>query len=460
MPFFGLSHGSNALEGKCQIIVTNQLEPMASLRKNKQGHWVISIQSLGFNTTLSTKSEKKVDANRIKREVENRVDKVKLDGTHPFYDWSKVDQLAWIKTGKEPKQAIDDPVTVTQAIEQYVAAKTSQNRAYNTLRAYEFDLAPAKQKFGDTPLRDLTGTKLQDWVSELSKSVIKTGANRGKRMSVKTQRNKVGALKRVVKFFRGLGEPGLDDRIFDTITFGVAEPDQLSELTPWIDFDRRVVELQALGIDQATEGAFKRIILTEPQLREQLDYFEKSLFIDGSVSSTRLYAAIYFCCVTGARRSELVRVRRRDLALDGDLPTVTLLKRKGRKERDLLTQKTVLPQKLIPILERLLRILPSRQECIFAADDEHLTKNGFSQKLERGKANYLSKQLNASLNDTKWEHAAGWHLYRHTFASRLLANGYSKTDIKELIGWFSDEMAQHYQHQTFERKSAIVNRLA
>ena len=139
---------------------------------------------------------------------------------------------------------------------------------------------------------------------------------------------------------------------------------------------------------------------------------------------------------------------------------VTLLKRKGRKEKDLLTQKAVLPHKLTPILERLLRVLPESQECIFTADDEHLTENGFCQEAERAKANYLSKQLNASLKASKWEHSAGWHLYRHTFASRLLAAGYSKTDIKELIGWFSDDMAQHYQHQTFERKSAIVNSLA
>lgn len=120
----------------------------------------------------------------------------------------------------------------------------------------------------------------------------------------------------------------------------------------------------------------------------------------------------------------------------------------------------MLPLKLVPILERLLKLLPSDQECNFTADDGHATKTGFSEKLERAKANYLSKHLNAALKGSKWEHSAGWHLYRHTFASGLLDNGYSKTDIKELIGWMSDEMAQHYQHQTFDRKAAIINGLA
>lgn len=283
--------------------------------------------------------------------------------------------------------------------------------------------------------------------------------NRGKNLSVQSQKVKVAALKRVVRHFQSLGEPELNDRVFDAITYGVAEPDQLSNLTPWTDFARRVAELERLGIDATTEGAFRQIILTESQLREQLNHLETTLYNDGTVSTIRLYATVYFCCVTGARRSELARVRKRDLLLSDDLPMVTLLKRKGRKEKDLLLQKAVLSNKIVPILERLLRLLPENQECLFTADDKHLTANGFSEDLERAKANYLSKHLNAALRDTKWEHASGWHLYRHTFASRLLANGYSRTDVKELIGWCSDSMAQRYQHQTFDRKAAIINSL-
>ncbi|MBB3204246.1 integrase [Rhodopirellula rubra] len=432
---------------------------MASLRKNKHGQWVISIQSLGFNTTFCTKTPSKVDANRLRRNIEGRVDRVKLDGTHPFYVWPKADQLAWIKTGKEPKRVEDAPITVAMAIKKYVEFKESQNRALNTTRGYDFHLRPAKRRFGEIPLRDITATLLQDWVIELAKSTITKGANRGKKLSVKSQKVKVDALKRVMRHFQSLGEPGMNDRVFDAITYGVAAPDELSHLTPWTDFERRLGELERLGIDPATEGAFKRMILTESQLKEQLGYLESKLFQDGTLASTRLYATIYFCCVTGARRSELTRVRRRDLLLDSDLPLVTLLKRKGRKDKDLLMQKAVLPTKLVPVLQRLLKLLPDAQESLFTSDDKHLAGGGFSERVERSKANYLSKHLIAALKGSKWENTAGWHLYRHTFASRLLANGYSKTDVMELIGWCSDSMAQRYQHQTFDRKAAIVNSL-
>ena len=120
---------------------------MATLRKNKRNQWVVSIQSLGFNTTLSTKSTSKVEANRILRKVESRVDQVKLDGEHSFHSWSKNDQLAWIKTGAEPKQIADDPISVNDAVDKYLDAKKGQNRAFNTINAYSFDLAPAKDHF-------------------------------------------------------------------------------------------------------------------------------------------------------------------------------------------------------------------------------------------------------------------------------------------------------------------------
>lgn len=433
---------------------------MATKRKNKQGHWVISIQSLGFNTTLSTKSSKASDANRVQRMVEQRVDAVKLNGNHPFHDWARTEQLKWIKAGQEPNLQRQAPITVSQAVRKYVEFKEGQNKALNTTRGYEIDLRPADNRFGSIMLRDLTATMLQDWASDLAKTVIKNGANRGKKLSVKSQRVKVDALKRVVRHFQSLGEPGLNDRVFDAITYGVSEPDRLGHLTAWTDFDRRIEELDRLGIDPSEEGAFKRIILTESQLKEQLNYLETRLYNDGTLASTRLYATVYLCCFTGARRSELPRVRRRDLLLDAKLPIVTLLKRKGRKDQDLLMQKAVLPTKLVPVLERLLKLLPADQECLFTSDDKHLTPSGFEEKAERSKANYLSKHLIAELKGSKWEHSAGWHLYRHTFASRLLAKGYSKLDVKELIGWCSDEMAQRYQHQLFDRKSVIINSLA
>lgn len=432
---------------------------MATKRKNKQGHWVISIQSLGLNTTLSTKTTKISDANRIERQLESRIDTVKLDGSHAYHNWSKADQLKWIKSGLEPKPVFDEAITVEKAIDDYLLFIRSRDRAFSTANGYEDHLKSAKSRFGLMLLRDLSTRKLQDWITDLSSSVIGTGANRGKVMSIRTQRKKVDALKRVVRHFQSLGEIGANDRVFDALSYGISGSDVLDGLTPWDDFEGRLDDLKRLGIAETTEGAFNEIILTSSQQQEQLAYLQTKLYNDGTVATIRLFACIYFCCCTGARRSELTRVRRQDLRLDDTLPTVTILKRKGRGSKNLLRQKTVLNAKLVPVLRRLLALLPSDQQCIFTADDTHFSGGDFDQEQERSKADYLGKQLIQALAGSKWEHSAGWHIYRHTLASLMLSAGYSKTEVKEVIGWCSDEMALRYQHLRTDRKAAIINDL-
>jgi len=432
---------------------------MATKRKNKQGHWVISVQSLGFNTTLSTKTSKTSDASRIQRQIESRVDAVKLDGGHPFHDWSKKDQLKWIKSGLEPKPEKDRPITVDEAIGEYLVFVRGKNSAFSTANGYEHDLKPARAKFGKSLLCELSARKLQDWVTGLAATVIKTGANRGKTLSVKSQKVRVAALKRVVKHFQSLGEADVNDRVFDSLSYNVAKFDVLDGLTPWCNFEERVTELEKLGINHDKEGAFKDIILTASQQQEQLAYLRTKLYEDGSVATIRLFASIYFCCCTGVRRSELNRVRRQDLSLADDLPTVTILKRKGRKDQNLLRQTTVLNSKLVPVLQRLLALLPSNQQCVFTPDDAHFDGGDFDQRLELARANYLGQQLYLALKGSRWEHAAGWHIYRHTLASLMLTAGYSKTEVKETVGWCSDEMAQRYQHLGRDRKSVIINSL-
>lgn len=432
---------------------------MASMRKNEHGHWVISIQSLGLNTTLSTKTSKKVDATRIQRAIEQRVDRVKLDGKHPYHDWTKAEKRVWIKVGAEPVSDSQEPISVVDAIEGYLGFVRDQNLAFNTIEGYRRDLQAAKDKFGALALSKVTSRHLQEWVQELARTVIKTGSNRGCRLSIKTQKVKVEAFKRVVRHYLSLDEQGLSDRVFDAVRYGVEQPSVCDELTPWVDFDTRVAELVKHGIDPSHERAFKKVFLTEQQQRDQLAYLRESLFDDGTLPSIRLYAAIYLCCTTGARRSEIARIRKQDLTLDGELPELTLLKRKGRGNSDLSRKKVVLPANLVPVLRRHLALHPGDQRCLFTSDDAHLAIDGFIQKAERDKADYLGKSLVDALKGSTWEHAAGWHIYRHTLASRMLAAGYSKTVIKEQVGWCSDEMAERYQHQSMDHKAQIVNSL-
>ena len=143
---------------------------------------------------------------------------------------------------------------------------------------------------------------------------------------------------------------------------------------------------------------------------------------------------------------------------DGEQPLVEITKMKGRGDFAVLRQKMTLPEIIVPVLKRLLRILPPEQKHVFCADDDHLLPTGdWCEKESRLKAEYLSDQHVEALKDIKWQHITRWHMYRHTLASQLLEEGYSQQEVKETIGWCSDEMAQRYQHVRQERKAQIIN---
>ena len=202
------------------------------------------------------------------------------------------------------------------------------------------------------------------------------------------------------------------------------------------------------------EGAFREVIYSKAELEEHLDYLKCKLWYDGSVSSRRLFAAIYFCSVTGARRSEITRIRVEDVRLD-DLQVV-LWRRKGRKDKDLVPHRVSITNELVPYLKGVIHQLPEGQLSVFCADDAHIDGVSFDEAIERGKADYLHKQLTEALRGSKYSSAVSWHIYRHTLASLLLLAGHPQSIVMETIGWCSTEMANRYSHLATERKQQVI----
>jgi len=53
-----------------------------------------------------------------------------------------------------------------------------------------------------------------------------------------------------------------------------------------------------------------------------------------------------------------------------------------------------------------------------------------------------------------------WHTLRHTFASRLVANGVDIVTVKELLGHSSIGVTMRYAHTNFDSKRAAVEKLS
>ncbi|MDG2286348.1 MAG: hypothetical protein P8N43_12600 [Alphaproteobacteria bacterium] len=71
-----------------------------------------------------------------------------------------------------------------------------------------------------------------------------------------------------------------DPDIFSMVNLPIAKTNPLDELTPYQSFDARFSILAVKKIDPSSEGAFHKIIYTNHELKEHLDYLKSKLWDD------------------------------------------------------------------------------------------------------------------------------------------------------------------------------------
>ena len=403
------------------------------MNKKRKSGFVISVQRIGLNTTRQTHTDKKREAERICSEINSREMLVAKDYDHSFHtEWNLAQRREFILFGIEPAS---EELTVRDACDMYVQSIQDAGRALTTVNGYKHQLKRVYSQFGDDSIESLNHQKLQKFLDWLNKQVITTGKNIGSTLSIDSQEGTMERFKAVVKHAVAKGYANVSTEIFDCLTYAVGKPTLLDRLDRWCTFSDRITELNELGVDINTEGAFREVILSKDELKEHLEFLKEKLWIDGTKESRRLFAAIMFCKVTGLRRSELVRVRRSDLRLD-DLTVVTW-KRKGRKDKPIWGHRAAITEEVKVYLKGILHQMDEGQECIFTETDEHAPvglKDSWNEEKETRIAASYGKQLKKALRNSKWSGATGWHLYRHTLASLLLLEGKTQSEVMDAIG--------------------------
>ena len=428
---------------------------MARVKKQiaKSGH-VISVSRNGLNTSLRTNTFKVRAAEKICTAITARENAVAENKQHEFWSWDKKQQSMFILYGVLPVEEEQQQLTVNDAVDRFLDSRRSINKAFNTVQGYAFHLKRVKQYFGADGIDGINANRLQEFVNWLNHQQIQTGKNRGSTLSVASQKKIIARFRAAVKWNNSQGFCDFNLQKFDAIAYAVEKQKLLDRLEKWCYFSKRETELNELGIPVDTEGAFREVIYSKAELNEHLEYLRQKLWNDGTVQSRRLFAAIKFCSITGARRSELTRVRVSDIRLD-DLQ-VTIWRRKGRKDKDMVGHRVAITQDLVPYLRGVIHQLPEGQKTVFCSDDAHMDGEAFNEQLEQSKAEYLHKQLTEALRGSKYSRAISWHLYRHTLASMLLADGIGREVVKQTIGWCSDEMADRYSHLAQDKKQQLI----
>lgn len=152
----------------------------------------------------------------------------------------------------------------------------------------------------------------------------------------------------------------------------------------------------------------------------------------------KLYLLILMAITTGARRSELLGLRYRDLNMEAG--TAHLTDTKNGDDR-------VLPL-TPPVIDEIRRFgrAPSHDHLLFA-------RPGYPDKPFNFQKQWLCALTDARIEDFRF------HDLRHTCASYLAQNGGGLHDIANVLGHRQLDVTRRYAHLTIDSKARLIDRV-
>lgn len=193
-----------------------------------------------------------------------------------------------------------------------------------------------------------------------------------------------------------------------------------------------------------------------------------------------IYPLACLAAHTGARRSELIRIRVADVDFEGGAVTIREKKRvKGKRS----TRRAPLTPRLVEALREWLAIHPGGPFLFCQAGEVarsrkrsrttgHQSQKGRATTLGGRRATVKARQdapgpgpltvnechdhFKRTLAGSRWGVVKGLHTLRHSVASCLAAAGVDQRIIDDMLGHVSPEMQRRYRHLTPELKSKAV----
>jgi integrase len=215
------------------------------------------------------------------------------------------------------------------------------------------------------------------------------------------------------------------------------------------------------------------LFLTQAELTELL------AFVQTHALHGWVYPAVAFAAHTGARRSEVCRVRLQDLDLEGE---TVLIHEKKRMKGKRTTRRVPLSPFLKQVLQDWLAVHPGGQHLFCHGD---LVPRSRTRSLKTG---YLGPKLRPTtlparmatvrlrprsglrpltrdeandhfkrtLAESKWRVLRGWHALRHSFISICAGRGVDQRLIDSWVGHQTEEMRKRYRHLIPSTEKAAI----
>jgi len=339
-----------------------------------------------------------------------------------------------VNDGKAADTSVPAPAKVTfgEIRERYLHAAGNGSIEDNTLLTLRIHLNHLGTTLGDAySLGDLTQADVQGHINRRVKKKY-----RGKPISAVTIEKEIKTLRAVWRWAAGAG---LVAGAFPATSLRYPKSAERPPFSTWADIARRV-DLGA-GVD-----LWDSLFLQADEIPAVLDYVREHATADW------LYPMVVAAAHTGARRSELLRASRADLNME----TKTLTVQEKKRQKGRLTSRSV---PLTPLLATVLQDHLSRHPggpWLFAMPGGVLRSKGKALVASAVSKDEAHDHLRRTLDAGKYKVIRGWHTFRHSFISALVAKGIDQRLIDEMVGHQTEDQRRRYRHLTPHAKDEAL----
>jgi integrase len=364
----------------------------------------------------------------------------------------------------------ETPASLPQAVpfaafsEKYLATHRGGAMEENSLATVAMHLKHFQKTLGASlSLRDLTTADLQRHIDRRRQTRY-----RGKLLSPVTLKKEMASFRAAWNWAVTVG---LTSGPFPGKGLVYPKCDEKPPFQTWREIERCIGRG---GLTAQEEAAlWECLFLTQADLTELLA-FVKSHALHGWV-----YPALTFAAHTGARRSEVCRVRLQDLDLEGE---TVLIHEKKRRKGMRTTRRVPLSRLLKEILQDWLVVHPGGQYLFCHRD---LIPRSRTRSLQTGylgrerrpttirarmatvrrrqrpalrplTKNEANDHFKRTLAESKWQVLRGWHVLRHSFISICASRGVDQRLIDSWVGHQTEEMRKRYRHLIPSTEKAAI----